>query len=71
MINTCINVVTYHSDVEYSLFLGILKIHSNLSLNDLDHEFIMQTFGKAVLKYEIDDDNKMNISNYITSKMSN
>jgi hypothetical protein len=50
---------------------SIYTLIQNMLDFDLDHEFIMQTFGKAILKYEIDDDNKMNISNYITSKMSN
>jgi len=51
--------------------MSIYTLSQNMLDYDLEHQFIISIFGKIVEKYNIDDNNRMNISNYLTSKMFN
>jgi hypothetical protein len=50
---------------------SILTLIQNMLDYALKHELILSIFAETVEKYNIDDDNKLNISNYLSSKMSN
>ena len=50
---------------------SIYTLIQNMIDYELDHEFIQLIFGNVVEKYNIDDNNKINLSSFLASKIIN